>query len=185
MTRGKYAARAALRREDESVRSEIEAYKRNVKRLTAENEELRAALAAERDGRKQEVGRLRAQRDEGLSPELIALREELGKQRMRADAAVARAGEAREAQGALVHFTAKLLHNFTGCTGLEAVERIVRAVKGVESLSIADAKTGAVKPQKQEGGQVATLQRVRGWRSSPQVIERLDAAVAAAQGRGE
>lgn len=87
--KGKYAARAALRREDSDVRSEIEAYQHNVKRLTAENGKLKADLAAERAQCKQEARRLKALLDEGLSPELAALRQELEHQRERADKAVA------------------------------------------------------------------------------------------------
>lgn len=95
MTRGKYAARAALRREDEGVRSEIGSYQHHVKRLTAENEKLRADLAATHTAHKTEIRQLRAQLDEGLSPEILALREELERQRERADHAVA---EKREIQ---------------------------------------------------------------------------------------
>jgi chromosome segregation ATPase len=93
--RGKYAVRASLRREDTAVRSEIGSYQHHVKRLTAENEKLRADLAAAQAGHKVEVRQLRAQLDEGLTPELLALREELEHQRERADHAVA---EQREIQ---------------------------------------------------------------------------------------
>jgi hypothetical protein len=89
MTRGKYAARAARRREDESVQAEIGTYQHHVARLTREVSELTGKLAAERAGRKADVGRLTAERDEGLSPEVAALRGELERQRERAEQAKA------------------------------------------------------------------------------------------------
>lgn len=84
MTRGKYAARATRRREDESVQSEIAAYRRHVRRLTAEVTDLAGKLAAEQAARRNETRRLRAMLSEGLSPELDVLREELEEQRQRA-----------------------------------------------------------------------------------------------------
>jgi hypothetical protein len=89
MTKGKYAARAARRREDQDVQSEIGAYQHRVARLAAEAGELTGKLVAERAARKEETRRLRAQLDEGLSPEVAALREELERQRQRAQRAEA------------------------------------------------------------------------------------------------
>lgn len=89
MTRGKYAARSTLRREDASVRSEIESYKHAVKRLTSENKHLTAQLDEEQKAHREDVRKLKAQLNEGLSPELLVLREELEHQRERADRAVA------------------------------------------------------------------------------------------------
>lgn len=180
--KGKYAAKATLRREDGSVRSEIETYQQAVKRLTAENEELKTALAAEQATRKQEVRRLKAQLDEGLSPEVITLRRELERQRERAGRAVTDAATKVDIYGRLLQFTAKLLHNLTGCTGLEATERIVNAIRG-ESITVADASTGAViKNGKATTVDAEALQRIRGWRSNPKVASHLDAVVQAARG---
>lgn len=97
--KGKYAARSALRREDSGVRSEIEGYQHHVKRLTAENERLKAARAAERAEWQQDVRRLKAQLDEGLSPELLALRQELEHQREKANQAVAAYRDIRKKWG--------------------------------------------------------------------------------------
>jgi hypothetical protein len=84
MTKGKYAARAARRREDHDVQAEIGTYQHRVAQLTAEVRDLAGKLAAERDLRKEQTARLTAQLDEGLSPEMAALREQLEQQRQRA-----------------------------------------------------------------------------------------------------
>jgi hypothetical protein len=181
MTRGKYAARATLRREDAGVRSELDSYQHHIKRLTAENQKLKADLAAEQTAHKTDVRRLKAQLDEGLSPELIALRKELERQRERAAVDRADALDKTDVYGRLLEFTAALLHNITGCTGLEAMERIVEAVSG-KLVTVADASTGAViKERTSEVVDAETLQRVRGWRSNPKVIEHLDAVIEAVQ----
>lgn len=75
MTRGKYANKSALRREDAEVRSDIETYQNAVKRLTAENQKLKDQLAEAQSSHAAEARRLRALLNEGLSPELLALRE--------------------------------------------------------------------------------------------------------------
>lgn len=183
--KGKYAARATLRREDSAVRSEVESYQHAIKRLTAERDQARSDLAASRATHKEEVRKLRVMLDEGLTPELLALRRELERHRERADKAASRSMKTIDAQGRLIHFTSKLLHNITGCTGLEAMERILAAVGGLDAVSIADEKTGVVAPDSQAPDRVHTLQRVRGWRSSPAVIGRLDELIALAAGRGE
>jgi hypothetical protein len=84
MTKGKYAARAARRREDQDVQSEIGAYQHHVARLTAEVSDLTGKLAAERTARKDTLRRLNAMLDQSLSPELTALRQQLEQQRRRA-----------------------------------------------------------------------------------------------------
>lgn len=73
MTRGKYANRAALRREDREVTTTIETYKHSVARLTAENQDLKRQLADQRRLAAATERRLRAERDEGLSPKVAAL----------------------------------------------------------------------------------------------------------------
>jgi predicted RNase H-like nuclease (RuvC/YqgF family) len=185
VTRGKYAARAALRREDTEVRSEIGTYQHHVKRLTAENKELTALLASERSARKEEVRRLKAQLDEGLTPEILALRSELERHRKRADEAATSAMQKMEMYARLLKFTAKLLHNITGCTGLEATEQIIGAIRG-SVITVADPTTGATINSHAPGAVDAeALQRVRGWRSSSKVVSHLEAVVAAAKGAAE
>ena len=173
MTRGKYAARSALRREDASVQSEISGYQHHVKRLTAESQELKDALATERAARKEEVRRLKAQLDEGLSPELLALRDELRRQRDRVTQADAARNSVQEKHNKLFTFSSKLLHDLTGCTGLEASEAIVDAIFGGEGYRIG-AEVGASLPMDRVPEAVA-LQRTRGLRSSAKVQEHLKA----------
>jgi predicted RNase H-like nuclease (RuvC/YqgF family) len=84
MTRGKHGAAAARRREDAEVQAEIAAYQRNVKRLTDENRQLSRDLAEERAQHALDVRTLSAQLDEGLSPELSALRQKLAGEEERA-----------------------------------------------------------------------------------------------------
>jgi len=182
--KGKYAARAALRREDESVQAEIAAYQHNVKRLTEDNKKLTEALAAERAARKEEVRRLKVQLDEGLSPEVLALRGELERQREKADSAAADARDSRRRYGEIFHFAAKLLHVVTGCTGLEATERLMVLFGADPGISIIDGSAGAANPDRRPVDENKTLQRVRGWRSGPKVVEHLDSLMAAARGGG-
>lgn len=73
-------------------------YPEAVKRLTAENRQLRDQLTDEQRARKDEVRALKAQLREGLSPELIVLRKQLASWRDRAQAAEARLKEANVAR---------------------------------------------------------------------------------------
>lgn len=122
MTKGKYAARAALRREDQGVQAEIEAYQHHVKRLTAENRELTGKLADEHAARTEEVRRLRVQLDEGLSLEMVALREELERQRQRAVQAEADQRKLRERRDREITALEGLFVEGLGLTRLEALE---------------------------------------------------------------
>ena len=88
--KGKYANRAARRREDADVQNEIDTYKRKVQQLTEENKRLRHRADSIEARRRDEVRTLRAQRDEGLSPEMIAMQDEINllrEKRQQADAA--------------------------------------------------------------------------------------------------
>lgn len=69
---------------------EIASYQDRVKWLHSENQRLGQALQVEQGQRRCEVQKLRAQLNEALSPELLALRRELRKWRTRAHAAEGR-----------------------------------------------------------------------------------------------
>jgi len=125
VTKGKYANRARLRREDESVQTEISAYQHHVKRLTDENAELRNKLAAEQESRKRETQRLRAQLDEGLTPEILALRKELERQRQRADKAERDRRQAGEALNRMLVGWGQLLVAGLGLSRVEATEMLM------------------------------------------------------------
>lgn len=79
MSRGKYANRAALRREDDAISSEIATYKRAVVRLTQERDDARAKLALLERVTTGERRRLEAERDQAVSPRVEALVSELAK----------------------------------------------------------------------------------------------------------
>lgn len=177
MTKGKYAARAARRREDESVQTEIETCQRQVARLTAEAGELTGKLAAERAARKQEVRRLAAQLEEGLSPEVAALREELERQRRRADEAEADQRRVREKYDRQFDGLCSLLTDGLGLSGLEAVEVVMmldpeaRAADGGRVLHLSDA--GGTRPGQLTGQQLRGVQTARGYRHRGDVVQLL------------
>jgi len=77
MSRGKYKSAAEARRVREGALSEVEASRRQIARLTAENKELRETLTSEREANTLRVRELNALVAEGSAPEVIALREEL------------------------------------------------------------------------------------------------------------
>lgn len=73
MTRGKHGISAAARQAVGEREKQIEAYQHNIRKLTAENAELRQKLDDQQAAHSQTVRVLKAQRDEGLSPMLSAL----------------------------------------------------------------------------------------------------------------
>lgn len=137
MARGKYANRAARRREDEAVTSEIEAYKHNVRKLTEENKELRDALAKEQASHREEVRALRAQLAEGLSPEIAALERELNRQRDRADQATRTLTEVGKRWGAVAAQLADFLAAKLGTDRVGGVDAI-REMLGYRPPGISD-----------------------------------------------
>lgn len=184
MTKGKYAARANLRREDSEVRGDIDTYQRTVARLTAENKLLKEQVRLTEAARRAETRRLRAERDEGLSPEVSALRKELNAQRQRADTALAQRREQERRSEKVATLAWLLVHKLTGCTGLEANEFLLRILEGERKVIVGGGGLG----QDSRYSQIAapdgtlrarpgteTLQRVRGYRSGPEVVARLDA----------
>jgi chromosome segregation ATPase len=180
MSKGKYAARASLRREDAGVRSDIASYQHHVKRLTEENTQLKDKIAAQHKAHAEESRNLRAMLDEGLSPEIIALREELERQRNSARQAEARRVEVQKIREREGDFVVRLLRHLTGCTALEAHEAVLWAL-GSDFGGIADEKTGAdTRSRDLDYEAVTTLQRSRGFRSNPKVTGQLHELCAAA-----
>jgi hypothetical protein len=74
----------------EPAEASLASYQYAVRKLTAENKELRQQLTAAKVAHQREARRLRAQRDEGLTPEIAALRRQLRHWRERAVAAEGR-----------------------------------------------------------------------------------------------
>lgn len=77
MTRGKFANRAEQTRHINEVHGEVEAGRRAIVKLTAENRDLRARLAEQSRISEDRIRHLTAQVREGTSAELEALRLEL------------------------------------------------------------------------------------------------------------
>lgn len=77
MARGKYAAKAAIKRESAEVSAEIEAYKNAVQRLTAELRDVKDRAERERKANRDEIKALRAMVDAGVSLELRAAHREM------------------------------------------------------------------------------------------------------------
>lgn len=76
MTRGKHGASAAARKLIGERDQQIEAYQHNIRKLTAENAELRQKIAEQQAAHSNTVRILKAERDEGLSPQLSVLQKE-------------------------------------------------------------------------------------------------------------
>lgn len=87
MTKGKYAAKAAMRRAEIEATAGLETYKRRVADLTAENKGLKERLVEKDRAHSKEVRLLKAERDEGTSPTLRAVEAECQRLRERADLA--------------------------------------------------------------------------------------------------
>lgn len=68
----------------------LDSYQYAVRKLTAENKELRQQISALKTTHRQQERKLRAQLDEGLTPELAVLRRELRHWRQRAQVAEGR-----------------------------------------------------------------------------------------------
>ena len=86
MTRGKYAAKAAVRREAAQTTNQIEAYQHAVRRLTQERDQLRERLDVERRSNAAEIKRLKALISANVAPELRAAHDEVAELRKRIDA---------------------------------------------------------------------------------------------------
>jgi hypothetical protein len=194
MTKGKYATRAARRREDQDVQSEISACQRDVARLTAEVAELTGALDAERAGRKDTTRRLAAQLDEQVTPELAATREELERQRRRA--ADAEAAQRKAQQNHDRHFTTilGLLAQLTGLTRAEAFELALTIDPEFSADNLTEDQRVTIdwddtgRSGRLSSDQRAALQVARGIRHRTPYTERvadlLDAAEASRAGAG-
>lgn len=134
MTRGKYAARAARRREDADVRSEIASYQDTVRRLTADNDALRQALGKAKAAHRDEVRALRTQRDEGLSPHVAAMEDEMNRLRDKADRAVADKQRTVKTHEKLVFDFITILSSHLGITRAKAMDLLVSEGAGERAI---------------------------------------------------
>jgi hypothetical protein len=125
MSRGKHATAAATRRDVTRVVSDLETHQRAVARLTVENNELRAQLDRQRTAHAQDLRALRAQVDEGASPQVAALEHELRRVRADRDAAVAHAKRTSDAHGDFFGKFAMNVAERLGVTRWEALEVMI------------------------------------------------------------
>lgn len=138
MTRGKYAARAATRRNEHEVTQTIDAYQRKIREQLAEIQNLKASLAAAQTNHEREARRLIAERDESVSPILEVVQREAVTLKEERDEAVADAKEIRKRWGRIIdNFLdhAKEQHHMTG---LEACEWMLTLIDPDQSVTIAD-----------------------------------------------
>jgi hypothetical protein len=85
MTRGRYATSSEARRAREEAESEVVAGRRKIAQLFEENKELREALTQERVATTERERRLVALMNEGASPEVESLRQQLHRARQERD----------------------------------------------------------------------------------------------------
>jgi predicted RNase H-like nuclease (RuvC/YqgF family) len=74
--RGKHGASAQTRHKIQTAEASIESYQHAVRKLTAENKDLKQQLHDQRIAHAQETKRLKAERDEGISPALAVAQRE-------------------------------------------------------------------------------------------------------------
>lgn len=133
MTRGKYAQSAATRRALGERDSEIEMYRKNIARLTAENKKLRGRLDEKERNHRSEVRRLKAERDEGISPFVVTLQREIADAKDRAQAAEQRLAHLGRVYRAVMTQLASVLHA-AGFTVVEAHQIVMDCVANDDEL---------------------------------------------------
>jgi len=186
MAKGKYAARAAVRRDDADAQSQIAAYQHTVKRLTAELDELKVARAAGQAAASKEIRSLKAQRDEGLSPEVAALRQQLEEQRERADAAAASRRDIARTWETVFGNLQGLLVEGLRLTGMEALEVLIAAVPASEQrdgdpLLLVDPRSGVRDGTRLSREQILAVQASHGRRSRGDAVKLLNERMVAAR----
>ena len=167
--RGKQATAAAGRRDAASTATEIETYQRNITALVQERDKLRSDLRDERQAHSKERRILRAQLNEGLSPEIGArdkvieqLRDQIGRQKAEAVAA-------QRVHESMVHLLWSILED-AGMTSTEAIEWVMQRIPNAEGQLEKAAQTFAIgvhlgRKTTLTTEQVKRIQRARGERS--------------------
>lgn len=124
--RGKYADRAERNRAAESVLGEVELLRRKNVVLVADNASLKAHVKELKQTHAKETRVLRAQRDEGLSPQLHALQHRLTEQQEKTRAAEAAWKELRAKWDRTVGRMLDYVERLEGTTRRQAVEKIMQ-----------------------------------------------------------
>lgn len=180
--KGKYAAKAQKRCEVAAADEQVAAAERALSDTQAELNAFRSKSASEIERLKERLADVTAERDSATAPRIAELEHQNAELNTLLRNAEAKVKAIQAKQNEVFHFVTKLLHNITGCTGLEASEGIIVAISGL-SKYIAGATTGVNNPGRRSPDESKTLQRVNGWRSSPKVIEHLNSLIDAAKGK--
>lgn len=146
MARGKHGLSAATRHAIESRDTEISTYKAAVAKLTAENKALRDRLDSQQQTSAREVRRLKAERNEGVSPMLAMVQRENASLKGRLDLAERAIKEFRKntdriALRLMAHFESE-----HGLTRTESVEKWlnISSEDGVDRLMVDGKDTAAL-----------------------------------------
>ena len=163
MTRGKHGASAAARKLVGERDQQIEAYQHNIRKLTAENAELKQKLADQQAAHSKTVRVLKAERDEGLSPTLTVLQEENVKlkERLQRSTVIATdySEEYQKSYGRIVgHF-----HSAHGLTKLDAIEEAKKLLGYEDDVNMMPSDGRPLAKTDPSG--MRAVQRARGQRS--------------------
>lgn len=187
MSRGKYAKKAALRREDAEVQAELEAAQRSLVTLSARADELQSALDAERSARKEERRRLEAMLEERVSPEVSALRQALEEQRRRAQQSEADFERLREQFRSINDNIIAFLEDGFGLSVVEAME-VLMSLTGARLDSddpriLVSEALGVRRNTRMTREDVVALQAAHGARNRTDVVKILHRKIADAMAR--
>jgi predicted RNase H-like nuclease (RuvC/YqgF family) len=160
MTRGKHGISAAARQAVGEREKQIEAYQHNIRKLTAENAELKQKLADQQASHSKTVRILKVERDEGLSPQLTVIQKENERLKERLAAAEAASAHWRDWFAKIFDRLGDHVKATQRLTQLETIE-VVHAILGeAPGWSPPENKHAA----KLGPEAVKALERAHGWR---------------------
>jgi predicted RNase H-like nuclease (RuvC/YqgF family) len=160
--RGKHGASAETRHKIRTVEASIESYQHAVRRLTAENQALKQAVKNRDIAHAREVKRLKAERDEGLSPTVAVLQAENKRAVERADKAKRALIELKKLNESNIKRLHEHFFEVHGMSGHQALEEVVRLIPGSENALLV---TGALETYGRLPLEaVERIQRARGLR---------------------
>lgn len=174
--KGKHTHAAATRRAFREAETEIQTYQRRVVELTAENKRLRSEADERTRAHASEVRRLRAERNEGVSPMLGVVQSENARLKDELDHAKREVRQMKERWDNCFRRVADHFREEHRAKGIEQVEQAAGLM--VASLSGTGLVDGALEKSHLPDEAKAQIQRARGERSGqePPRLSGLDAA---------
>lgn len=163
MARGKNGISAAARHAVEERDKQIEAYQHNIRKLTAENAELKEKIDEMRVSHGRTVGILKTERDEGLSPMLSALQAEIVRLKEDLQGAIAANRKFVEAYKKAILRMKGHFQSAHGLTQIEAAEETDALLGDTENLFFTQEDYRPLAQKDPEGIQM--VQRARRQRS--------------------